>query len=94
MQASIMPEGRRSTLAVFSCSCSAVRRAVLLSMRAFRSATLSRYSASFVACAATSVSQQCPHQDGGARCQLRALQTHGTAPTVIVKPGTGKARRD
>ena len=65
MQASIMPGGRRSTLAVFSCSCSAVRLAVLLSMRAFRSATLSRYSASFVACAATSVSQQCPHQDGG-----------------------------
>ena len=48
----IMPGGRRSTLAVFSCSCSAVRLAVLLSMRAFRSATLSRYSASFVACAA------------------------------------------
>ena len=38
------------TLAVASCSCSALRRAVQLSMRAFRSATLSLYSASLVAC--------------------------------------------
>jgi hypothetical protein len=43
-------QGRQHTFAVLTCSSSELTRAVQLSMRAFKSATFSRYSASFVAC--------------------------------------------